>query len=69
MSGRGLKSPAVDGDIICDVARSHGMGAGGLKGLLVSPHADELTSRELKAVKEAQRRQAERDGLDWGDDR
>lgn len=53
---------AVDGDIIQDVAQEYGMGAGGLKGLLQSPHLDEYdeNSREMKAVKEAYSRQRKR---------
>lgn len=59
-------STSVDGDIIQEVAQEYGMGAGGLKGLLQSSHLDEYDgeSREMKAVREAYRRQRRRNEED-----
>jgi hypothetical protein len=53
----------VDGDIICEVARKHGMGAGSLKGALEFSHREHNERMEV-AMREAIRTQAEREGIE-----
>jgi len=59
-----LHKTSVEGDIICEVARSRGMGAGSVKAACEHPDMVEEGSRRDEAMKECYRRQAERDGLE-----
>lgn len=53
----------VDGAVLHDLARSFGMGAGGLKGLLRFPSPSRWGRTETRAVEAAIREQATRDGI------
>lgn len=62
MAGIELRT-AVDGDIIHDVAINRTFGAGALKGALEMNHREHDADMEA-AMKEAMRRQAEREGIE-----
>lgn len=62
-----MREAPIDGAVIADVARQHGMGAGGLKGLLVTLDGREepFTEYQADAVRDAYRESLVRDISDF----